>query len=77
VNGKERQRASTAKMIFKIPYLIHYISNIMTLEHGDIILTGTPEGVGPVVAGDVRLSNNNHLQPASCVWDSIAAWHRV
>ena len=41
-------------MIFSIPYLIHYVSHIMTLEHGDIILTGTPEGVGPVTPGQVR-----------------------
>ncbi|KAG5635441.1 Acylpyruvase fahd1, mitochondrial [Sphagnurus paluster] len=39
-------------MIFRIPRLIEHISSIMTLEEGDLILTGTPEGVGPVVAGD-------------------------
>ncbi len=39
-------------MIFRIPRLIQHISSIMTLEEGDLILTGTPAGVGPVAAGD-------------------------
>lgn len=53
VNGVERQRASVRDMIFSIPVLIEYISHIMTLEPGDLILTGTPEGVGPLAPGDV------------------------
>lgn len=53
VNGVLRQEGSTADMIFKVPELIQYCSSMMTLERGDIILTGTPEGVGPVKAGDV------------------------
>jgi 2-keto-4-pentenoate hydratase/2-oxohepta-3-ene-1,7-dioic acid hydratase in catechol pathway len=40
-------------MIFGIPELIAYISHIMTLEAGDLILTGTPDGVGTIAAGDV------------------------
>ena len=40
-------------MIFSLPYLIHYISSIYTLEPGDVILTGTPEGVGPVEEGQL------------------------
>lgn len=51
VDGKIRQKGSTKDMIFKIPFLISYISSIMTLLQGDVILTGTPEGVGPVKAG--------------------------
>jgi acylpyruvate hydrolase len=39
-------------MIFRIPRLIQHISSIMTLEEGDLVLTGTPAGVGPLVAGD-------------------------
>ena len=39
-------------MIFTIPYLVSYISQFITLEPGDVILTGTPAGVGPVKAGD-------------------------
>lgn len=46
VNGEPRQKSNTSHMIFSIPYLIHYISQVITLEQGDIILTGTPEGVG-------------------------------
>lgn len=48
VDGMERQRGSTADMLAKIPELIQEISAVMTLEAGDVILTGTPEGVGPV-----------------------------
>jgi acylpyruvate hydrolase len=39
-------------MIFRIPRLIQHVSSIMTLEEGDLILTGTPAGVGPIVTGD-------------------------
>ncbi len=53
VNGVERQRGRSADMIFPIPVLVEYISHIMTLEPGDLILTGTPEGVGPLAPGDV------------------------
>ncbi len=52
VNGEERQRDNTGGMAFSIPTLIAYISNIMTLEPGDVILTGTPEGVSPLHPGD-------------------------
>ena len=53
VNGIERQRATAAEMVFNIPRLVAYISAIMTLVPGDVIATGTPAGVGPLVAGDV------------------------
>jgi 2-keto-4-pentenoate hydratase/2-oxohepta-3-ene-1,7-dioic acid hydratase in catechol pathway len=53
VNGEQRQHGHAADMIFGVPQLIAYISRIMTLEAGDIIATGTPEGVGPLHAGDV------------------------
>lgn len=52
VNGKVRQSDSTNLMIFKVPQLLAYCSNIMTLEPGDIILTGTPKGVGEIKPGD-------------------------
>ena len=52
VNGKERQRGVARDMVFGMPMLVSYISRIMTLEPGDIIATGTPEGVGPLNAGD-------------------------
>ncbi len=51
VDGAQRQRGSTAGMLFRIPELIQEISAVMTLEAGDVILTGTPEGVGPVEPG--------------------------
>jgi 2-keto-4-pentenoate hydratase/2-oxohepta-3-ene-1,7-dioic acid hydratase in catechol pathway len=46
VNGEKRQESSTANLAFKVPHLISYISQFMTLEPGDIISTGTPPGVG-------------------------------
>jgi 2,4-didehydro-3-deoxy-L-rhamnonate hydrolase len=46
VNGQLRQNGSTADMIFKVPFLVYYISQFMTLEPGDLITTGTPAGVG-------------------------------
>ncbi|XP_071067550.1 oxaloacetate tautomerase FAHD1, mitochondrial [Dasypus novemcinctus] len=52
VNGELRQEGETSSMIFSIPYIISYVSRIMTLEEGDIILTGTPKGVGPVKEND-------------------------
>jgi 2-keto-4-pentenoate hydratase/2-oxohepta-3-ene-1,7-dioic acid hydratase in catechol pathway len=52
VNGATRQDGSTANMIFDVPALIAYVSRMMTLEPGDLIVTGTPEGVGPLVDGD-------------------------
>lgn len=51
IDGVEKQRGSTSNMLFSMPYLVSYISRIFTLEAGDIILTGTPEGVGPVKVG--------------------------
>lgn len=53
VNGEERQRGRGDQMVFSIPFLISYVSRIMTLEPGDFLATGTPEGVGPLSAGDV------------------------
>ncbi|KAJ9133350.1 hypothetical protein NKR19_g9078 [Coniochaeta hoffmannii] len=53
VNGEDRQRDSTELMLFRIPRILSDISKVMTLEEGDIVLTGTPKGVGPVVPGDV------------------------
>jgi 2-keto-4-pentenoate hydratase/2-oxohepta-3-ene-1,7-dioic acid hydratase in catechol pathway len=52
VNGETRQDGRTRDMIFDIPYLIEYISRFTRLEVGDIIMTGTPEGVAPVGIGD-------------------------
>jgi 2-keto-4-pentenoate hydratase/2-oxohepta-3-ene-1,7-dioic acid hydratase in catechol pathway len=52
VNGKVRQKANTGEMVFKIPELISYISTFITLQPGDILCTGTPEGILPIEPGD-------------------------
>ncbi len=52
LNGDLKQDGSTADMIFDVPNLVAHISSVMTLLPGDVILTGTPEGVGPMVIGD-------------------------
>jgi len=52
VNGKVTQQGNTRDMIFNIPALIAYLSDFMTLSPGDIILTGTPEGLADVKVGD-------------------------
>ncbi|MDB4972460.1 MAG: 2-hydroxyhepta-2,4-diene,7-dioate isomerase [Myxococcaceae bacterium] len=53
VNGQRRQHAPVSQMSFSIGTLISFISRVMTLEPGDLIATGTPEGVGPLRAGDI------------------------
>jgi 2-keto-4-pentenoate hydratase/2-oxohepta-3-ene-1,7-dioic acid hydratase in catechol pathway len=53
VNGEMRQMASTRDMVFRVDHLIAFASSIMTLEPGDIIMTGTPAGVGPLLPGDL------------------------
>ncbi|HKQ99909.1 MAG TPA: fumarylacetoacetate hydrolase family protein [Pyrinomonadaceae bacterium] len=53
VNGETRQRARTSAMSFSVPYLLRYISNVMTLLPGDLIATGTPAGVSRLNPGDV------------------------
>lgn len=52
VNGEVKQSASTTSFIFPMDVIIRFISQVMTLHPGDLILTGTPAGVGPIVAGD-------------------------
>jgi 2-keto-4-pentenoate hydratase/2-oxohepta-3-ene-1,7-dioic acid hydratase in catechol pathway len=52
VNGDVRQDGTTADLIFDIPTLVAHVSSVMTLLPGDVILTGTPEGVGPMEVGD-------------------------
>ena len=53
VNGVVKQSSNTKHLMHKIPFLVKYISSFFTLEPGDIIATGTPSGVGPVLPGDV------------------------
>ncbi len=53
VNDEMRQMASTRDMVFRVRQLIAYVSSVMTLEPGDLLFTGTPAGVGPLLEGDV------------------------
>lgn len=53
VNGKTKQESRTSNLIFKVPFLVSYISQIMTLLPGDIISTGTPGGISKMKVGDV------------------------
>jgi acylpyruvate hydrolase len=53
VNNEARQADSTELMLFQIPRILSDISKVMTLEKGDVVLTGTPKGVGRVVPGDI------------------------
>jgi 2-keto-4-pentenoate hydratase/2-oxohepta-3-ene-1,7-dioic acid hydratase in catechol pathway len=61
VNGETRQDDTSDRMLFPIPYLIHYISTFCTLESGDVILTGTPSGAG------ARLDPPRYLRPGDVV----------
>jgi 5-carboxymethyl-2-hydroxymuconate isomerase len=56
VNGEAHQDGNSSDMIHRVPQIIAYISSIFTLEPGDVILTGTPAGVGPVRPGDVMVA---------------------
>lgn len=53
VNGVERQSSATSDLLFGVPELVSYLSSAITLLPGDVIITGTPSGVGPVTPGDV------------------------
>ncbi len=62
-NGFVKQHGNSSEMIFPIPNLINFLSQIFTLHPGDLIFTGTPEGVGPVKSGDkLEVLLNNGLQ---------------
>ncbi|MEQ4488258.1 MAG: fumarylacetoacetate hydrolase family protein [Dehalococcoides mccartyi] len=64
LNGKLKQRAFTADMIFDIPRIVSFVSEVITLMPGDIIATGTPSGIGPMKPGDrveVRISGIGSL----------------
>ncbi|KAJ7706883.1 hypothetical protein B0H17DRAFT_1034741 [Mycena rosella] len=75
INGAFKQNGTTGDMIFKIPRLIEHISSIMTLEEGDLVLTGTPSGVGPVSPGDTvecALADNTGAQLATLDFVAVA-----
>ena len=56
VNGVLKQKGNTSMMIFRIDELIAFVSKFMTIEKGDIMATGTPEGIGPLVKGDTVIA---------------------
>lgn len=62
-NGVLRQNSNTSQMIYKLDFLLSYISRFITLEVGDLFFTGTPEGVGSINPGDVLKGNIDHLPP--------------
>jgi len=53
VNGEVKQKGRTSMMIFPCATIVEFVSSVMTLEPGDVILTGTPSGVGPLQSGDI------------------------
>ncbi len=53
VNGVVKQKGNTSNMIFTLPWLVSYVSRYITMEEGDILITGTPEGVSEIRSGDV------------------------
>ena len=63
INGEVRQQGSTAQMMFSFARIVAYVSTVFTLEPGDLIYTGTPEGVGPVHPGDTLEVTADGLAP--------------
>jgi len=62
LNGHLRQHGDIRKMLFAIPHIVHYLSTVFALQEGDLIFTGTPEGVGPLTSHDkVRLVFPGHI----------------
>ena len=61
VNGQITQSGNTADMIFNVPFLIEYFTSFMTLQPGDLILTGTPDGVVDCQPGDVVVTEIEHV----------------
>lgn len=74
LNGERKQSSSTSNFIFGVPYLVSFVSRIMTLHPGDLIITGTPAGIGPMQPGDeieVRIEGigslkNRVMRSAEC-----------
>ncbi len=70
VNGAVRQQSRTSNLIFNCGYLVSFISHVMTLLPGDVISTGTPAGVGPMLVGDVV---EVEIEKIGCLRNRIAA----
>ncbi|KAJ8323310.1 hypothetical protein BDV3_004292 [Batrachochytrium dendrobatidis] len=76
VDGHVKQNGTTKDMIFRIPKLISHVSTVMRLEKGDVILTGTPEGVGPIAPGNVLeglLEDPTTKKPISSITFSVVS----
>ncbi len=76
VDGEERQRGTTGHMLFPVARLVAFLSSVFTLEAGDLIYTGTPEGVGPVRAGQ-RLVATGRSLATGAVLPSLAVTARA
>ena len=63
VNGELRQKADLGDMIWDVPHIVHYLSQLVEIVPGDLIFTGTPAGVGPVVKGDKIEATIAGLEP--------------
>jgi 5-oxopent-3-ene-1,2,5-tricarboxylate decarboxylase/2-hydroxyhepta-2,4-diene-1,7-dioate isomerase len=68
INGQVVQQGTTADMIFDIPFLIEYLSSFMTLSPGDVILTGTPQGLAETRPGDVV---ETEIESVGCLSNTI------
>ncbi len=78
VNGQVRQHGSTRDMVFDVAALLVYVTSAMTLEPGDVLMTGTPSGVSPIFSGDaveVRERGGGASQPRSIARCSIVCRH--
>lgn len=72
LNGQLKQHGDIRKMLFPIPYIVRYLSEVFTLQEGDLIFTGTPEGVGALAHKDkVRLVLHGHIDAEFAVFDSL------
>ncbi len=66
VNGETKQDADIKDMIWNVPESISYLSGLVTLEAGDLIMTGTPAGVGPVISGDTMVVSVEGVTELTC-----------
>ena len=78
LNGERKQASNTRQLIFTVPQIIAFVSNVMTLLPGDVIATGTPSGVGPLKSGDsftVKIPGIGELGvPVSGWWLVVGGW---
>ncbi len=73
VDGDERQRGTTDRMVFSVARIVSFLSSVFTLEPGDLIYTGTPEGVGPVHDGAELRATGTGLRPLAVTARKVGA----